>query len=134
MSANHARCVSWILRNVTDPEALDAAIRLAGTVRWFEDGIDLDPPYDFLIPTFKTCFDSDGKLYPGSRDRAYYSGQAVLWIHTLAMCKSQEIAPRFPLFDLHYAALVSDQDLTRLLTINTFWASMATFYTNSRST
>ena len=37
-NANDARCMSWILRNITDPEALDAAIRLAGTIRWFEDG------------------------------------------------------------------------------------------------
>jgi len=31
-NAGDVRCVSWILWNITDPEALDAAIRLAGTV------------------------------------------------------------------------------------------------------
>jgi hypothetical protein len=41
-NANDVRCVSWILRNITDPEALDAAIRLAGTIRWFDDGINVD--------------------------------------------------------------------------------------------
>ena len=38
------RCVSWILRSITDPESLDAAIRLAGTIRWSDDGINVDPP------------------------------------------------------------------------------------------
>jgi hypothetical protein len=36
-NANDVRCVSWILRNITDPEALDATIRFTGTIRWFED-------------------------------------------------------------------------------------------------
>ena len=32
-NADNVRCVSWILRNITDPEALDATIRLAGTIQ-----------------------------------------------------------------------------------------------------
>ena len=32
-NADDVLCVSWILRNITDPEALDAAIRLAGTIQ-----------------------------------------------------------------------------------------------------
>ncbi|KAF9653348.1 hypothetical protein BDM02DRAFT_3182878 [Thelephora ganbajun] len=83
-STNDARCVSWILRNITDPEVLDAAIRLAGTIRWFEDGIDVEPPYELIVSTFHACFGSNKEVYPGSRDRAYYSGRAILWIHTLA--------------------------------------------------
>ena len=90
--ANDVQCVSRILRNITDPEALDAAIRLAGMVWWFEDGTDLEPPYDLIVSTFHTCFDSNGKVFSGSRDRAYYSGPAILWIHTLATCKPQELA------------------------------------------
>ena len=43
-NADDVRCVSWVLRNITDPEALDAAIRLAGTIRWFYGGINVDPP------------------------------------------------------------------------------------------
>ena len=74
-NANDARCVSWILRNITDPEALNAAIRLAGTIRWFEDGIDVDLPDDSIVSTFEVCFDSSQKLYPESRDVAYYSGR-----------------------------------------------------------
>ena len=47
-SANDARCISWILRSITDQDALDAAIRLAGTIRWFEKGTDIDPPYGLI--------------------------------------------------------------------------------------
>ena len=111
-------CVSWILSNITDPEALDAAVRLAGTIRWFDDGINVDPPYDLIVSTFSACFDLTGKLYPGSRDRAYYSGRAMIWIHTLAMCKSEEFGNRFPLPDTEYVALGLDHDFDHLLQVN----------------
>jgi len=117
-NTNDALCVSWILRNITDPEALDAAVRLAGTIRWFDDGVNVDPPYDLIVSTFKACFDLTGKLYPGSRDRAYYSGRAMVWIHTLAMCKSEEFGNTFPLPDTEYVALGSDHDLEHLLQVN----------------
>jgi hypothetical protein len=90
-NTSDARCVSWILRNITDPEALDAAIRLAGVVRWFDDGINVDVPYDLIVSTFQACFDSTGTLYPGSRDRAYYSVRAIMWIYILARCKSRSL-------------------------------------------
>ena len=86
------RCVSWILRNITDPEALDAAIRLAGTILWFEDGTDVDPPYDIIVSTLHTCFDSTGAVYPGLSDRAYYSVRAILWIRICGMCQGEEFA------------------------------------------
>ena len=95
-NAGDVRCISWILWNITDPEALDAAIRLAGTVRWFEDGLNVEPPYDQIVSILKGCFDSAGRVYPGSRDRAYHSGQAALWIHIRALCVSKEFAKRFP--------------------------------------
>ena len=117
-SVNDVRCVSWILWNITDPEALDAAIRLAGTIRWFEDGVDIDPPYDLILSTFHACLDSNGKVYPGSRDRAYYSGQAITWIHTLALCQSQELTKRFPPLAITHAAPASDHDFTHLLKVN----------------
>jgi len=110
--------VSWILINIADPEALDAAIRLAGTIRWFDDGINVDPPYDMIVSTFKACFDPTRKLYPGSRDRAYYSGRAIMWIRALAMCKSEEVRNAFPLLDKGYVALGSDHDLEHLLQVN----------------
>ena len=114
-SANDVRCVSWILRSITDQDALDAAIRLAGTIRWFEEGTDIEPPYDFIVSTFHACFGSDAMVYPGSRDRAYYSGRAILWIHTLAMCKSEEFARAFPLPTTRYTAPHPDRDLTHIL-------------------
>ena len=110
--------VRWILRNITDPEALDAAIRLAGTIRWFDDGFDPDLPYDLIVSTFEGCFDPAGKLYPGSRDRAYYSGRAMVWIHTLARCESWDFAYRFPLFLTKHEGPGLDPDLTHLLRIN----------------
>ena len=112
-NTNDVRCVSWVIRNITDPETLDAAIRRAGMIRWFDDGIDMEPPYDLIVSTFHACFGSDGEVYPGSRDRAYYSRRAILWIHTLAMCKSRT----FLLPTTRYRAPASDHDLTHLLNV-----------------
>jgi len=117
-NADDARCVSWILRNITDPEALDAAIRLAGTIRWFDDGINVDPPYDLIVSTFKACFDPTRRVYSGSRDRAYYSGRAMVWIHALAVCKSEEFGDTFPLSDTEYVVLGLDHDFDHLLQAN----------------
>ena len=109
-NADDARCVSWVLRNITDPEALDAAIRLAGTVQWFKDGTDVEPLYDVIVSSFRGCFDSNGRVHPGSTDRAYYSGRAIVWIRALARCKSQGFASRFPFHFDDYTAPVSDRD------------------------
>jgi len=94
-NANDIRCVSWILRNITDPESLDAAVRLAGTIRWFEEGIDVEPPYDMILSIFESCLDSTKKVYPGMKERAYYSIRAILWIYALSKCKSSELAGKF---------------------------------------
>jgi len=115
-NTSDVRCVSWILRNITDPEALDAAVRLAGTVRWFEEGIDVEPPYDAIVSVFESCFDSTKKVYPGMRDRAYYSIRAILWIHALAKCKSRELAQMFPLPVIGEVETPTD-DLTHLLSV-----------------
>ena len=117
-NADDVQCVSWILRNITDPDALDAAVRLAGTIRWFDDGINADPPYDLIVSTFEGCFDPAGKLYPGSRDRAYYSGRAMVWINSLAMCTSRELARTFPLSGTKYEGPGLDPDLRHLLYLN----------------
>ena len=114
-NTDNARCVSWVLKNITDPEALDAAIRLAGTIRWFENGIDAKPLYDIFISTFDSCFGSDGMLHQGSRNRAYYSSRAILWIHALAECKSEEFARAFPFPTRDYRGSQSDPDLGQLL-------------------
>ena len=118
-NADDARCVSWVLRNITDREALDAAIRLAGTVQWFKDGTDVGSLYHVIVSSFHGCFDSDGRVHPGSTDRAYYSGRAVVWIRTLARCYSRGFASRY-LFQFNdYTAPVSDRDcdLAHLLSI-----------------
>jgi len=117
INAGDVRCVSWILWNITDPEALDAAIRLAGTVWWFEDGLGVEPPYDQIVSTLKGCFDSNGRIYPGSRDRAYHSAQAVLWIYICAMCVSREFGERFPLQTITHDDTSLDFDLKYLLNI-----------------
>ena len=77
--------VSWAIRNITDLEVLDAAMRLSGTIRWFNDGIDVEPPYVPILSTFSACFGPARHMYLGPRNRAYCSGRAILWIHTLAM-------------------------------------------------
>ena len=117
-NVDDARCVSWVLRNITDPEALYAAIRLAETIQWFEDGIDTCPPYDLIVSAFHACFGSNREVYPGLRDRAYHAGRAILWIHTLAVCKSEEFARTFPLPTIQYTAPAADCDLTHILGVN----------------
>ena len=114
-NTDNARCVSWVLKNITDPEALDAAIRLAGTIRWFERGIDVKRLYDLFIFTFDSCFGSDGTLHQGLENRAYYSGRAILWIHTLAVCKSEEFAHAFSFPTRDYGRLPSHHDFGQLL-------------------
>ena len=116
-NAGDVRCISWILWNITDPEALDAAVRLAGTVRWFEDGLDVEPPYDQIITTLKGCFDSTRKIYPGSRDRAYHSAQAALWTHVRALVVSEQFSKKFPLPIIDYDAASLDPDLRSLLNL-----------------
>ena len=111
-------CVSWILKHITDPEALDAALPLAGEIRWFDDGVHINPPFNLIVSTFEACFDPTRRLYSGARDRAYHSARAILWIHTLAMCKSEELARNFPLPNVEYTTSVPDPDLGHLLRAN----------------
>ena len=109
-NADDVRCASWVGKNITDQDAPDAAIQCAGAIRWFDDGIAADPPYDLIVSIFHACFSSDGEVYPGPNDRAYYSGRAILWIHTLATCKSRMI----PLPTAQYRA-TGFYDLQQLL-------------------
>jgi hypothetical protein len=94
-NADDARCVCWIIRNITDPEAIDSAIRLAGTIRWFDGNVDVDPPFEFIVSTFEACFDSARKPYPRMSDRAYFSGRAILRINKAAELRSQEFASKY---------------------------------------
>ena len=113
-NADNVQCVSWVLKDITNPESLDAAIQLAGSIRWFEDGTDVKPLYNLIISTFDTCFGSDGMLHQGSKNRAYYSARAILWIHALAVCKSEEFTQVFSFPTRRYRGPLSDPDLNRL--------------------
>jgi hypothetical protein len=116
-NTNDVQCVSWILWNITDPEALDAAIRLATTVPWFQDELKTEPPYDLIVSTLKRCFNSTGRICPGSRDRAYSSVQAILWIHICAKCVSEEFAAKFTLPVIHFNSGSLDPRIVNLLKI-----------------
>jgi len=92
---DNVRCVCWVLRNITDPEAIDYAVRLAGAIRWFDGDPDHNPPFDLVVSTFETCFDLTGQLYPGMRDRAYFSARAILQINMRARVLSHGHAPEY---------------------------------------
>ena len=92
---DNARCVCWTLRNITDPEAIDSAIRLAGTIQWFDGDFDIDPPFDLIVSVFEACFDSTRQVYPGMRDRAYFSARAILQITVSARGQSHERAEKY---------------------------------------
>jgi len=91
-NGDNARCACWILRNITDPEAIDSDIRLVGTIQWFDGNSNHDPPYDSIISIFEACFDSTKQLYPGMMDRAYFSALAMLQINMRARAQSHEYA------------------------------------------
>ena len=92
-----ARCVPWVLRKITDPEAIDSAIRLAGDIRWFDGGHTDNPPYDLIVSVFEACFDPTKQLDPRMRDRAYFSARAILQIKTRARAQPHDNAPRYPM-------------------------------------
>jgi hypothetical protein len=88
--------VCWIIRNITDPEAIESAIRLAGTIHWFDGDVDVDPPLDFILSTFDACFDPARKLYPGMSDRACSSKRAILRITKAAWLRSRDFSSKHP--------------------------------------
>jgi len=99
-SIDDASRVRWVLRNITDHEVIDSAIHLAGNVRWFHCGSDLDPPFDLIVSAFEGCFDSTGELYPGMTGRAYFSGRAILKISVGARLQSHERASKYTMFQM----------------------------------
>ena len=93
-----ARCISWILKRITDPEATDSALRLACTIRWYDDGVDSQPSYEDLNTVLFGCFGFDGKVHPGVRNRAYDSARVIGRLYVLAWAKSDALAEtRIPL-------------------------------------
>ena len=91
-----ALCVSWALRSITDTEVIDPAIYLAGNICWFDGGPTDNPPYISIVSIFEKCFDSTKQLYPGMRDRAYFSARAILQINTRARAQPHDNASRYP--------------------------------------
>jgi len=117
-NADNVRCICWVLRNITDPEAIDSAIRLAGTIRWFDADPNHDPPFDLIVSTFEACFDSTKKLYPGMRDRAYFSARAILQINVGARTQSCALASKYPIpeFSLN-PSQYTDFDLRHIIRV-----------------
>ena len=95
-NTTNAHCVPWVLRKITDPEAIDSAIRLAGDIRWFNGGHTDNPPYRLIVSIFEACFDPTKQLDPRMRDRAYFSARAILQIKTRARAQPHDNAPRYP--------------------------------------
>ena len=87
-----ARCINWILYRITDPEAIDSALRLACTIRWYDDGVDSQPSYEELNSVLIGCFGFDGKVRPGMRNRAYDSARVIGRLYVLAWAKSGILA------------------------------------------
>ena len=111
-NADNARCICWVLRNITDPEAIDSAIRLAGTIRWFDGDSDHNLPFDVIISTFEACFSPTKRLYPGMRDRAYFSAQAILQINMGARARSHAYTSKYPIPEISSSAFQHiDHDL-----------------------
>jgi len=96
-NTDNMRCVCWVLPNITDPEAMDSAVRLAGTIRWFNGDSNHDPPFELIVSTLDACFDSTKQLYPGMRDRAYFSARAILQISLRARTRSHKCASKYPI-------------------------------------
>ena len=116
-NTDNARCVCWIICNITDPEAIDSAIRLAGTIRWFDGNVDVDPPFDLIVSTFEACFDPAKKLYPGMSNRAHFSARAILCIAMTARLQPWECTPKYhiPHDYKHYHTKGINEDLDRIL-------------------
>lgn len=93
-----ARCITWILDRITDPEAINAALRLACTIRWYDDGVDSQPSYEELNSVLIECFGFDGKVHPGTGNRAYDSARVIGRLYVLAWAESEGLADtRIPL-------------------------------------
>ena len=115
-NGDNARCVSWVLRNITDSEAIDSAVRLAGTIRWFDGDSDHNPPFDLIVSTFEACFDSTKQLYPGMRDRAYFSARAILQIHMRARSRFQDHGSKYSIPTVSADSFQeNDPDLSHLI-------------------
>lgn len=87
-----ARCINWILDRITDPEAINSALRLACTIRWYDGGVDSRPSYEELNSVLVGCFGFDGKVHPGMRNRAYDCARLIGRLFILAWARSEVLA------------------------------------------
>jgi hypothetical protein len=87
-----ARCIYWILDRITDPEAINSALRLACTIRWYDDGVNSQPSYEELNSVFVACFGFDGRVHPGTRNRAYDCARVIGRLFVLAWARSEALA------------------------------------------
>jgi hypothetical protein len=114
-----ARCINWILDRITDPEAINSALRLACTIRWY-DGVDSQPSYEDLNQVLVECFGFDGKVHPGMRNRAYDSARVIGRLYVLAWARSDALADtRVPLPppSRWVANAADDHDLRSILSL-----------------
>ena len=120
-NAGHARCLSWIVRCITDPDAIDCAIRLTSSIKWFDDGVEVDPPFGFIVSTFKACFAPTKNPYPGMNNRAYLCGRAILHINMSARLKSEECASKYPIPYGFFSVSGDSRELREILRL--FWST-----------
>ena len=115
-NTDDASCICSVLQNMTDTEAVDSAIHLAGTVRWFSGGSTHEPPFDSIVSIFEACFDSAKRVRPGMRNRAYFSAQTILKIYVGVRTQSPELAPEYPIPTVDLISLGdTDPDLHHIL-------------------
>ena len=106
----NALCVSWTLDRITDPEVMNAALRQFMGIQWHA-GVPPAALPNQLTALYRDCFDHRNALLPGSRDRAYASGRALVHLYVptpifLSICLrfSPVTRTRFP---FHRSSLAS---------------------------
>lgn len=85
-----ALCVSWTLDTITDPEVMDVALHQFMSIQWHA-GVPPAASPNQLTALYRDCFDYRNILLPGSRDRAYASGRALVHLYVQSLCVSREM-------------------------------------------
>jgi len=91
-----ALCVSWTLDTITDPEVMDAALYQFMSIQWHAGVPPAASPHQ-LTALYRDCFDYRNTLLPGSRDRAYASGRALVHFYVQNLCVSRDMLSDFDL-------------------------------------
>jgi len=84
-----ALCVSWTLDTITDPEVMDVALHQFMSIQWHAGVPPAASPHQ-LTALYRDCFDYRNTLLPGSRDRAYASGRALVHFYVQNLCVSRD--------------------------------------------